>query len=77
MFAQKMYEDCKWPNAGNPLQLPAILNWTPQLSWFYQEVMFQKTKQASASLLTINLMLAEALYKLSYKISIEPLTGSQ
>lgn len=36
-----------------------------------------KDQTASASLLTINLMLAEALYKLSYKISIEPLTGSQ
>lgn len=36
-----------------------------------------KDQTASASLLTINLMLAETLYKLSYKISIEPLTGSQ
>lgn len=36
-----------------------------------------KSQTASASLLTINLMLAEALYKLSYKISIESLTGSQ
>lgn len=36
-----------------------------------------KDQTASASLLTINLMLAEALYKLTYKISIEPLTGPQ
>lgn len=36
-----------------------------------------KDQTASASLLTINSMLAEVLYKLSYKISTEPLTGSQ
>lgn len=48
------------------------LNTTTVLALLRSNV--SKEQTASASLLTINLMLAETLYKLSYKISINRLS---